>query len=132
MADVSEDSKYPVREEESERHIFFRVPAGIAEHHSLVSRTLVLFRFADDSAVDVRALGMQFDDYPAAVGIEAECRIVITDAAYGAADHCFYVYLDGGGSVNLSGHHYQSGGAECLAGDLGFRVLAKEFIKYCV
>ena len=82
---VGEYLKKLVREVEGERHIFFRVAAGVAEHHSLVAGALLGEFCALDSAVDVVALFVYRADNAAGRCVKAVFGLGVAYAAYDLA-----------------------------------------------
>ena len=66
-------------------------------------------------------------EYAAAVSVELVFGFGIAYLAYDIA--CGLLYVNVSVTVHLSADNHETGGAECLAGDLRVRILTEEFIK---
>ncbi len=104
---------------------------GVSEHHSLVSGTLLLRVGADHAPVDVGTLLVDGGEDSAGVAVEHVCRLVVADLVDDLAHLCLDVDICVLGPY-FSADYHQTGAAECLAGDFGFRVLPEEFVEDCV
>ena len=87
MPYVGEDDEHLVRERQGERHELLCVDAGVAEHHPLVSGTLVERLRAYHSPVDVRALLVDRGDYAAGGSVETVFGLGVADFPDDAARH---------------------------------------------
>ena len=70
---------------------------------------------------------MECGEHAAAVGIEPVVALGIADIADGVAGDGFHIHADVG--THLTHHHHHTGGAETLAGHLGFGVSGQECIQ---
>ena len=70
---------------------------------------------------------MQGAEDTAGRGVEHIIGLGVADAADGAAHRILDIYV--GLGLNLAHHHHHAGGAEALAGHLGFGVLAQELVQ---
>ncbi len=111
-----------VRVVDRERHQRRRLVAGIAEHHALVTGTLVqvLVRRVVDAARDIRRLVAVAHHHRAAVGVEAQLGIVVADAAHRVAGDLGEVVPVAGG--DLAGHDDEAGGDQRFRGHPGRRL----------
>jgi hypothetical protein len=112
-----------VRVVDRERHQRGGLVARVAEHEALVARTLVqiIVRRAVHALRDVGRLAAVANHHGAAVGVEAQLRIVVADAADGVARDAAVV--DVGVGRDLAGHHDEAGGDERLGGDAPGRIM---------
>ena len=131
VTDIGEHLQCKMRQVKRKRHVFFGIPAGIAEHHSLVSGALLLRVGADHAPVDVGTLLVDGGEDSTGVAVEHVSRLVVADLVYDLAHLCLDVDICVLGPYFSSDNH-ESGAAECLAGYLGFRVLPEEFVEDCV
>ena len=127
VADVGQDLQQEVAEVQGQRHIVLGVAAGVAEHHALVAGALVIGLGALHAAVDVGALLVQGGHHAAGVPVEHVLGLVVADAVDGVADGG--LDIDIGFGLDLAHHHDHARGAEALARDLGFGVLAEELVQ---
>ena len=110
------------------RHVLFSVTACIAEHHSLVTRTLLLRVGTYHTSIDICALLVDCREYTARVTVEHVVRLVVADTV----NHITHDGLNVNVGVlctYFTAHNYETCAAECLAGNLGFLVLSEEFIE---
>ena len=127
VTDVRQDLQQEVAEVQGQRHIVLGVAAGVAEHHALVAGALVIGLGALHATVDVGALLVQGGHHAAGVPVEHVLGLVVTDPVDGVADGG--LDIDIGFGLDLAHHHDHARGAEALARDLGFGVLAEEFVQ---
>ena len=128
VAYVGQDFEELVGERQGQRHIFLGVDAGVAEHHSLVTGTLVLRLLAHDAAVDVGALLVYGGDDSAGGSIKSVFRLGVAYLPDDAAHGVLHVHI-GILAAHLAADHYESAGAECFTSYFRLPVLAEEFIK---
>jgi hypothetical protein len=96
----------PVRQEDGHRHQAGRLVAGIAEHQALVARALVeveALAFVH-ALCDVARLLAVGDDDRAGVGVEADQRIGVADAADGLARDGVEIHARVGGDLARQDH----------------------------
>src|SRR5262249_59611580 len=113
-------------------HVLLRLVAGVAEHHALVARPLLLEQpLARGHALgDVRRLLLDRDDYRAAVAVEARFGTRVADVADHALGDLAELHLALAG--DLAGHHHEAGLDERLAGDAALGVLGEKGIDDAV
>ena len=98
---------------DGERHIGVHLVAGIAEHHPLVARALVLLFLAHHALVDVAALPVDGGKHPARVGLEHILALGVANAADDIAHGV--LYLDIAVARHFTAHHHKTSGDQCLA-----------------
>ena len=103
---------------------------GVAEHHALVARALVLGILADHAARDVGTLLVDGVQNAAAVRVELVFCFRVADAADGVAHDGLQVDISR--RAYFAGHDDLSRGDECFAGHPGLRVLEKQVVEDCV
>ena len=90
LAQSGQPARDPVREHDRQRHQLVRLLRGVAEHHPLVARALLVERIHDaalllermrDALRDVGRLLVDGDDHAARVGVEPELRARVPDLA---------------------------------------------------
>ena len=113
---------------EGKGHILLRVGAGIAEHHSLVSGSLIQGVFPDYAPVYVTALLVDGGKDPAGVAVEHQSCLVVPYLIYDMAGNLLDVDI-GVVASDLPAHDHKSRGTEGLAGHLGLRVLTEELVE---
>ena len=113
----------PVRVVDRERHQRRRLVAGVAEHHALVAGALVqvLVGSMIDAARDVGRLPPVAHHHRAAVGVEAQLRVVVADPADHGARDSRVVVLDGRG--DFAGEHDEAGRHQRFRGHAPGRIL---------
>ena len=116
-----------MRQLNRQRHQAFRLAAGITEHHALIACARVLFDFAGNAHVDIRALLVQVDGDLAGLRVEAVARLGVADLADGVTGNLFVVHLRGGGDFAENVHRVGDGGD--FAGDVAHRVLRQQRIQ---
>ena len=128
VADVGQDHEKFVGQCQSQRHVLFGVTAGVAEHHALVARALLLRSLADDAAPDVGALLVYGREQSAALAAEHQLGAVVADAvddrAGGLLDVDVCVLR-----ADLAADDHKAAAAESLTCDLGVLILTEEFVQ---
>ena len=127
VPDIREGLEGQVAQVEGQRHVIFRIAAGVPEHHALVAGSLLERVFALDAPVDVRTLLMQGGQDAAAVPVEHIGGFVVADAVDGVADRRLDV--DIGLRVDFAHDDDHAGRTEGFAGDFGFRIATQEFVQ---
>ena len=120
-------------------HQLLCLPAGIAEHHALISCAgaleLVLVAALRLEGVvhahgDVRGLPVQRGEYGTALGVKAIGGVGVADLRHSGADDGGDVHLCLGG--HFAHDHHHSGGGHRLAGHTALRVLSQHSVQYSV
>ena len=109
-----------------ERHVRIRVAAGVAEHHALVARTLVLGLLAHHTLVDVRALLVNGAEHPAGISFEHVFAARVADAADHFPSDLLHVQVCV--ALHLAGKYHLPGGHQCFAGHFAFGIESEEVI----
>ena len=131
LADFRQNPQGQMREGERKRHVVLCVPAGVAEHHSLVSGSLLLRVGTDNAPVYVCALFVDCREYAAGIAVEHVVGLVVADAVDDVPHGRLDVHI-GIFRPHFTSHDDEPGAAESLAGHLGLTVLAEEFVEDCV
>lgn len=126
--DVGQHAQDSVAEVKRQRHIILRLVRGIAEHHALVSRTLVHRVLTFHTAVDVRTLFMNGREHAATLGLELVFGLGITDTADGTP--CYFLQVDVSRRLDLSGQHDLSCSHQSLTCHLRILVESQQLIQY--
>ena len=131
FSDSGENHQSLVGERQRQWHIFGRVIACVAEHHSLVACSLFVGIFGHYSAVYVLGLFVYGRDHAAGVPVEHVFGLVVAYPVYHFSGHALDVHVCIV-CAYFTSYYHQSGAAECFACHLGFRVLTEKFIEYGV
>ena len=97
-----------VAELQRQRHVVVGVAAGVAEHHALITGTLLLGILALHTLVDVGALLVDGAEDPAAVRLEHVLALGVADLADHLAGDLLHIEV--GLALHLAGQHHLSGG----------------------
>ena len=109
------------------RHIVLGLTGGIAEHHSLVAGSLLIFFRPADAPVDVLALLMNGTEDSAGVTVELVFCLGISNLVDSVASHCLQVYIDV--TAHFTHDDHLSCGDKCLAGHMSLWVVSQELVK---
>ena len=123
---------------DGQRHERGRFVARVAEHHSLVARSLEVevvaagarpdLLAAIDTLGDVGTLRIESDEHTARLAVEAVLGVVVADALDDLARN--FGNLDVLRRGDLTRHQAQSGGHQRFAGDTSVRVLGEDRIEH--
>ena len=133
LAHVRQPLGQLVRQHDGRRHQLGRLVAGVAEHHALIARALLVVgvhAVAIHSLRDVRRLALDRDQHAAGLPVEPHGRVLIADAL----DHVAHDgrKLDLGGGGDLAGHHDKAGLGQGLAGHPAGLVFGNDGIEHAV
>ena len=116
-----------VAQRKTQRYVEGGLVAGVAEHHALVSGSLLVGVFAVDAAVDVGRLLVECRKYAAGFGVEHEFGTVVANAVDYAACHCRQVDVGLGG--DFAGDYHLTGGDEGFACHFRLRVESEKVVE---
>ena len=108
-------------------HVLLGFVAGVAEHHALIARALILVHDAVYALSDVGGLLVEADQHSAGVAVEAVLRAVVADFHDLAAHDLLDGHIGGGGDFAHDQHHAGGGGA--FAGDVGVGILRENRVE---
>ena len=129
-ARVGEAPGQLVRERDGQRHQLRRLVAGVAEHHPLVARALLLAGAGVDAHGDLGRLLLHRHHHSAALRVEAQRAVVEADARDGAAGDGRVVEPGVGG--DLAEEDDEAGLDRGLEGDAAALVLAQALVEHRV
>ena len=109
-----------MRQGDGQRHQLGCLVAGIAEHHALVARALLLGLGTAHALVDVAALPVDGGKHPARVGLEHILALGVANAADDIAHGVLYLDIPVAG--HLTADHHKASGHQCLAGHMAVGV----------
>ena len=115
---------------DGQRHQLVGFVAGVSEHQALIAGALFLGIILGmiDAAGDVGGLGMDGRQHAAALVIETDFGMVVTDLADGVAGHLGGVNPRVGG--HFAGHHDLAGGHQRFAGHPATGVLGEDGVEH--
>ena len=111
-------------------HVVVGLVAGIAEHHALVSGTLVVLFLTRHAAVYVVTLLMNGSQNTARVVVELVFGLAVANVLDGAAGHGLQINV--GTGTHLAHDDHLAGGDERLHGAVRLAVVSKKLIEYGV
>ena len=91
LANVGKRAHYEVCEVERGRHVVLGLVYGIAEHHALVARALLIFLLARHATVYVVALLVYGGENAARIAVELIFRLGVANLVDGLARNCLQV-----------------------------------------
>ena len=116
-----------MREDQRGRHQLAGLVAGITEHDTLVTGTLLLLLLAGYALVDVGRLLVDGRENATRVAVELVLALRVADLLNHATRYA--LHIDIGLRAHLTGHHDQTRGAEGLTSHLRGGIVAQKFVK---
>ena len=126
LTDVGQGTHDEMCQVEGDRHEVFRLVSGIAEHHALVTGTLLFFIAVVNTAVDVGTLFVDGTENTARVTVELVLRFRITNALDGVAGNGLQVDIHI--AAHLTHNHYLSCCDKRLNGTTSPIVVSQELV----
>ena len=127
LSDAGEFLQEDMRQGDGQRHQLGSLVAGIAEHHALVARALLLGFGTAHALIDVSALPVDGGKHPARVGLEHILALGVANAADDIAHGV--LYLDIAVARHFTAHHHKTCGDQCLARHMAVGVATKELVQ---
>ena len=119
-----------MRQVECERHVVIGLVGSIAEHHTLVSGTLLFGVGTAHTHIDVLTLGVQRGQNTATLRLELVLGFGITDIGDRLADDLLDVHPSV--TTHLAGNDDLTGSTKGLAGYVSLRILCQHVIQNSV